>query len=186
MKMLKEDLGFLALPALLLAGWIGSKLFPIKIAGQPEPNDNVIDAMNSIWKDKKFVKEFAEIIDDVGNYDQILQKINKSLSYKDKGSWNDSEKWWYQNWEKFKPDLTVSEIISQLEKTSQYKAMVKKYKFTRQDEAYFKKLMYVVITRSDIEEVAKDIILKTIEKRTKNPDVIRKKDLTRYWQGTGS
>ena len=115
MKMLKEDLGILALPALLLAAFIGSKIIRLKTSGQPEPNDNVIDAMNAIWKDKQFVKAFAKIIDEVGNYDQILQKINKSLYYKDKGSWNDSEKWWYQNYEKFKPDLTVSEIVSELE-----------------------------------------------------------------------
>jgi hypothetical protein len=185
MKILKEDLGFLALPAFLLAAFIGSKIMKGKTPGQPEPNDNVIDAMNAIWKDKQFVKAFAKIIDEVGNYDQILQKINKSLYYKDKGSWNDSEKWWYQNYEKFKPDLTVSEIVSELEATPQYRAMVKKYKFTEEDEDYFKKLMYVVITRSDIEKAAKDFILKTIEKGTKNPDMIKKGDLTRYWRGTG-
>ena len=70
----------LGIVGFLLFAWIGKKIdkhFPPKkdVDGKPLPSKNVYDAIENMWDDIEFMKEFAKILSDEGNFDEIIKQI---------------------------------------------------------------------------------------------------------------
>ena len=129
---------------------------------RPIPNSNVIDAINNMWDDKPFLKDFAKILSDEGDIDKLADLV-KSLK-KDKSNIPETERIWRQiNSTNFEPQPTAKRIVQKLLNTSSYKGMVKKFKLTKEDEQYFAKLMLLTIMRPEFTEYAKVYILKTLQ-----------------------
>ncbi len=165
MKILKEDLGtsLLGLAAFYLAIYglkYINKNWDKGIPGQkdkPLPNDNVIQAINDMWEDKPFVKDFAKILSDEGDFDILSKNIEKYYG-------NDETLWKIINSTNFKPNPLAKKIVEKLIKTSSYKKIKAKYKLTKDDEGYFAKLLLFTIMRPEFTANAKQLILKTLKK----------------------
>lgn len=168
LEMLKEDLGILALPLGLLAMWAFIKLSspPAGFSGmkdRPLPNSNVIDAINDTWENKPFVKDFAKILSDEGDLNNLV-KLIRSVKKSDRDSlWVDEDIWKIINSTDFEPNTVAKRIVQKLLKTSSYKGMVRKFKLTKEDEQYFAKLLLFTIMRPQFTEYAKVYILKTLK-----------------------
>ena len=176
--MLNEELGLLGSVAIMLA--IAAFAQIAKLAGidhpgvpgrkdRPIPNRNVIDAINAMWDNKPFIKEFAKILSDEGDIDKLaalIKSYNKPA--KEKTDWSknglhDTEKIWKQiNSTDFEPQPTAKRIVQKLLNTSSYKGIVNKFKLTKEDEQYFAKLLLLTIMRPKFTEYAKVYILKTL------------------------
>lgn len=177
--MLKEDFLSIAFPIALIAGMIWKNIYVNK--RQYEPSENVINAINDIWNDRQFVTTFVKIVSKVSNYEEIISKINKNV-VNSRPYTLDAQKWWDVNGSKFKIDVNINKVITQLEKTPQYKSMVKKYNFTEDDVKDFRKVLYITATRNDILKYSKEIFDKSIEKAINSKEFIKTGDLTRAWQ----
>ena len=128
---------------------------------RPIPNSNVIDAINAMWENKPFIKDFEKILSDEGDIDKLADLV-KSLK-KDKSNIPHTEWIWKQiNSTNFEPQPTAKRIVQKLLNTSSYKGMVKKFKLTKEDEQYFAKLLLLTIMRPEFTEYAKVYILKTL------------------------
>ena len=165
--MFEEDLGILAVPLVLLAMWALTKLsdragFPGQ-KDRPLPNSNVIDAINDTWENKPFVKDFAKILSDEGDLND-LAKLIRSVKKSDRDSlWVDEDIWKIINSTDFEPNPVAKRIVQKLLKTSSYKGMVRKFKLTKEDEQYFAKLLLFTIMRTEFTDYAKVYILKTLK-----------------------
>jgi hypothetical protein len=171
MKILKEDLG----TGLLAMAAFGLAMHGLKyilnldkgIPGQkdkPLPNDNVIQAINDMWENKPFVKDFAEILSDEGDFDKIAADF-RNVKVSDESDLYQSEKIWKLiNAPNFKPNSTAKKVVEKLLKTSSYRNIKRKYKLTKEDEQYFSKLMLYTIMDSSFTNNAKKFILKTLPK----------------------
>lgn len=180
--MLKEDFLSIAIPVALIGGAILSFLQHRKLGY--EPSENVINAINDIWNDREFVTAFVKTIDKVSNFDELINKINTNLvnSRSSREDYRDAELWWRANRDKYKIDINIQKVISQLEKTPQYKSMAKKHNFTADDIKDFRKVLYITITRKDVVNRSKEILSKSVEKAIKSPEFIKTGDLSRTWQ----
>jgi hypothetical protein len=171
MKILKEDLGgvLLGMAAFALAAHALRYLLDLEtgIPGQkdkPLPNDNVIKAINDMWDDKPFIKDFAKILSDEGDFDKIANDF-KNVKVSDKSDLHQSEKIWKLiNAPDFKPNSTAKKVVEKLLKTSSYRNIKRKYKLTKEDEQYFSKLLLYTIMDSSFTNYAKKFILKTLPK----------------------
>jgi len=165
LEMLNEDLGILAVPLGLLALWALGKLNKgwRDTPGRPLPNENVIKAINDMWQNKPFIKDFAKILSDEGDIDKIA-KLIKSVKLSDRDGISAIETIWKAvNSTDFEPHPVAKRIVQKLLKTSSYKGIVKKFKLTKEDEQYFAKLLLLTIMRREFTEYAKEYILKTIK-----------------------
>jgi hypothetical protein len=171
MKILKEDLGtgLFAMAAFSLAVYGLNKMLGLEkgISGKkdkPLPNSNVIQAINDMWGDKPFVKDFAKILADEGDFDKIAADFRK-VKISDKSDLYQTEKIWKLiNAPDFEPNSTAKKIVEKLLKTSSYKNIKRKYKLTKEDEQYFAKLLLYTIMDSSFTNNAKIFILKTLPK----------------------
>jgi hypothetical protein len=185
LKMLEEDLGILAVPLSLLALWLMGELNPNKnkgfrgIPGRPLPNDNVIQAINDMWENKPFVKDFAKILSDEGDLDELEKKL-RTLKNSDKPTNLDYQEIWKMvNSTDFEPAPVAKKIVQRLLKTSSYKGIIRKYKLAKDDEQYFAKLLLLTIMRPQFTLRAKEWILKTLKPL---PFLTRAgRDITAYW-----
>ena len=161
--MLEEDAGimsyavgmlaFYAFTALIDLAGLGHKGVPGR-KDRPIPNSNVIDAINAMWDNKSFVKDFAKILSDEGDIDKLADLV-KSLK-KDKSNIPHTEWIWKQiNSTDFEPQPTAKRIVQKLLNTSSYKGIVNKFKLTKEDEQYFAKLLLLTIMRPKFTEYAK-------------------------------
>jgi hypothetical protein len=168
LKMLKEDLGILAVPLGLLAMWALTKLgsdhpgFPGQ-KDRPLPNSNVINAINDTWENKPFVKDFAKILSDEGDFNELV-KLIRSVKKSDRDSlWVAEDIWKIINSTDFEPNPVAKRIVEKLLKTTSYKGIVRKFKLTKEDEQYFAKLLLFTIMRPEFTKYAKVYILKTLK-----------------------
>lgn len=168
--MLEEDLGFLTIPVVSIALMALGKV--IELMGglpvvhgrkdRPIPNSNVFDAINAMWDNKSFLKDFAKVLSDEGDIDKLLALV-KSLKKSDKADLLPKEAIWRQiHSTDFEPHPTAKRIVQKLLKTSSYKGIVKKFKLTKEDEQYFAKLLLVTIMEPEFTLYAKQYILKTV------------------------
>ena len=168
MKILKEDLGFgLAAAAYLLFISVAVLLHRYRrhkkdIDGKPLPGDNVWDAIDAMWKDKSFMKDFAKVLSDEGDFDKIQKQIQAADILPSSG--HQRELWLQANEPNFRPPAITKRIIKRVMSTQSYKRLSKKFKFTKEDEANFAKLLYVTISSPFFTEKAKQFIFQTVKK----------------------
>jgi hypothetical protein len=171
-EMLKEDLGILTYPVGLLVLYAITSLIQVvngpdkgykDTPGRPLPNENVINALNDMWDNKPFLKDFAKILSDEGDIDELAKQI-RTLKNSKKPQLLDTESLWRMvNKTDFEPASVSKRIVQRLLNTSSYKGIVKKYKFTKEDEQYFAKLLLLTLMSADFTRNAKQYILKTIK-----------------------
>lgn len=180
--MFNEDFLSIGIPVVLIVGAIFSFLQHRKLGY--EPSENVINAINDIWNDREFVTTFAKIIDKVNNFDELINKINTNLvnSRSSRKDYRDAELWWCANQDKYKIDISIQKVISQLVKTPQYKSMAKKHNFKANDQNDFRKVLYITVTRKDVVKHSKEILSKSVEKAIKSQEFIKTGDLSRTFQ----
>ena len=163
--MLEEDLGILAVPVTLLAVWLIHQLpshpgVPGR-KDRPIPNSNVIAAINNMWDNKPFIKDFAKILSDEGDIDKFADLV-KSAKKSDSNLLPKEKIWQQINSTDFEPQPTAKRIVQKLLKTSSYKGIVKKFKLTKEDEQYFAKLLLLTIMDPEFTKYAQQYILKTL------------------------
>jgi hypothetical protein len=186
LKMLEEDFGFLGAAAVLLAAWALSKLDKNASKGipgqkdKPLPNDNVILAINDMWDDKPFAKDFAKILSDEGDFEKTAADFRKVKTSDKSDLYGTHRIWKTINAPDFKPNSTAKRVVEKLLKTSSYKKIKTKYKLTNEDEQFFAKLLLFTIMRDDFTSTARAFILKTLPKDwwSSNPKITGM-DLTR-------
>jgi hypothetical protein len=147
---------------------------------KPLPNDNVIKAINDMWEDKPFIKDFAKVLSDEGDIEKTADDF-RNVKVSDKSDLHQSEKIWKLiNAPDFKPNSTAKIVVEKLLKTSSYRNIKRKYKLTKEDEQYFSKLLLYTIMDSSFTNYAKKFILKTLPKYwfTSKPEKITGLDLT--------
>jgi len=157
--------------ALFLATWVLGKLnkddnYGVdNVSGQPNPPLNVVNAIDDMWFDKAFIKDFAKIINDGGNFDKLSNELEKEIEkVKSKEySYSESAIWKLINKTNFQPPSIAKQIVDKLEKTASYKKYVRKYKFQKDDQQMFAKLLLYVIMDKDFTHNAKVFILKNIQ-----------------------
>lgn len=168
MKILKEDLvtSILGIVGFFLAVWVYrqiDKAFPNKKdrEGKPLPSKNVFDAIEDMWDDKPFIKDFAKILADEGNFDEIEKQIIDSsletVTY-------EKELWDKVDSPNYRPSSISKRIVKKLMNTQSYKRLAKKYKFEKNDEENFAKLLYITISKPDFSDIAKTYIFQTAKK----------------------
>lgn len=165
--MLEEDLGLLTVPLSLLALWaltqVGDHPGVPGRKDRPIPNSNAIDAINDMWENKPFIKDFAKILSDEGDIEKIADLV-KSVKKSNKDSMPVKERIWQLiNSTDFQPQPTAKRIVQKLLKTSSYKGIVRKYNLTKEDEQYFAKLLLFTIMRPEFTRYAMEYILKTVK-----------------------
>ena len=124
---------------------------------KPLPNDNVIQAINDMWEDRPFVKDFAKILSDEGDFNELSKNIETYYG-------DDDALWKIINSADFKPNSLAKQIVEKLLKTSSYKKIKAIYKLTKEDEGYFEKLLLFTIMHSEFTTNSKRLIFKTLEK----------------------
>ena len=129
---------------------------------RPIPNSNVIDAINAMWENKPFIKDFAKILSDEGDIDKLaaLVKSTKKPSDFELGMPETEMIWRHIHSIDFEPQPTAKRIVQKLLMTSSYKGIVKRFKLTKEDEQYFAKLLLLTVMRRKFTEYAKDYIFK--------------------------
>ena len=185
--MLYEGLGsaLIGMAVMALAGQSLRYLVDLEtgIPGQkdkPLPNDNVIKAINDMWEDKPFIKDFAKVLSDEGDIEKTADDF-RNVKVSDKSDLHQSEKIWKLiNAPDFKPNSTAKIVVEKLLKTSSYRNIKRKYKLTKEDEQYFSKLLLYTIMDSSFANYAKTFILKTLPKYwfTSKPKKITGLDIT--------
>jgi len=170
--MLEDVLGILAYPLGVLVFFaIGLLLREVNgpsegykdTPGRPLPNHNVICALNDMWVNNPFVKDFAKILSDEGDIDELDKQIRTLKNSKKPELFDIEELWRMVNKTDFEPACISKRIVQRLLNTSSYKGIVKKYKFTKEDEQYFAKLLLLTLMSADFTDNAKQYILKTIK-----------------------
>jgi hypothetical protein len=172
LEMLKEDLGILTYPVGMLVFFAITALIKAvngpgagykDTPGRPLPNNNVINALNDMWDNKPFVKDFAKILSDEGDFDELEKKLRTLKNSKKPEIFDIEELWRMINKTDFEPAPISKKIVQRLLNTSSYKGIVKKYKFTKEDEQYFAKLLLLTLMSNKFTFNAKEYILKTIK-----------------------
>lgn len=176
--------------AMGLAAWVFSKLAKDKgsdgVPGQPNPPENVVNAINDMWYDKPFIKDFAKIISDEGSFYKLSIELEKEIEkIKDKeDAYSEGDIWKLVNKANFQPPAVAKRIVDKLLKTASYKKYVRKYKFQKDDQQIFAKLLLYVIMDRKFTDNARNYILNNIQgdKRTwlglKDPTLIKRIRLT--------
>jgi len=122
-------------------------------------------AINAMWENEPFIKEFAKILSDEGDIDKLaaLVKSTKKPSDFELGMPETERIWRHIHSIDFEPQPTAKRIVQKLLMTSSYKGIVKRFNLTKEDEQYFAKLLLLTIMRPKFIEYAKVYILKTLQ-----------------------
>jgi len=151
---------------LLIVTRLGFMMFDNTNFKKSRLSKNVYDALDDLYKDKEFVKDFVSILQKEGNIQDIVDNIiqrHKDTHYKyaptgytGRNSAEDAR--FYQNyiyttlntgsreWEWSAPE---KRIIDNVMKSNGYKKFSKKHNFTKDDDVNMRALFYYMISRPD-------------------------------------
>ena len=116
-----------------------------------------------MWENKSFVKDFAKILSDEGDFEKTADDI-RNVTVSDKSKlYNTFQIWKVINAPDFKPNPVARRIVGKLLKTTSYKSIKTKYDLTKEDADFFAKLLLFTIMRADFTVVAREFILKTLK-----------------------
>ena len=126
---------------------------------------NVYDALEKLYEDREFVKDFVEILKKEGNLQDIIDDIlvkykdvhkfhtigsTKRQQYADRLMWSqyiwkmlkDSSQEWRWN-------APEKRIIDNVLKSNGYRKFSKKHNFTKEDDTMMRAVFYYIISRPD-------------------------------------
>jgi hypothetical protein len=155
---------------------------------------NVYDALDKLYDDRGFVKDFVAILEKEGNLEDMVKsaiEFNKEDYYKyaPKGSTKRNaieDGRFYRTYilsrlysnDEWDWDAPASRVISDVMKSNGYKKFSKKHNFTSQDDTMMRALFYYMISRPDFAENVKKYLY-TAVKQNKNT-IIRAIDKTDF------
>ncbi len=152
------DPGAMAIVAYVLAYFVFNwweKHSPSKInlkTGKKLPGKNVWNGINSLFDKKTFLKDFQKILYDEGNFAEFVKKVNIHD--------NPAEVWIAVDAGEFNKNPVTKRVVDKLLKTSDFKKVEKEYSFTKEDKIDAAKLFYWVISSTQLNVIARDIIFK--------------------------
>jgi hypothetical protein len=133
---------------------------------------NVYDALEKLYEDKEFVKDFVEILKKEGNLqditDDILARYKDDVhKYHRKGSTErsrgaDRQMWSQYIWRMLKDsseewnwNAPEKRIIDSVLKSNGYRKFSKKHNFTKEDDTMMRAVLYYMISRPDFSVTVK-------------------------------
>jgi hypothetical protein len=132
---------------------------------------NVYDALEKLYEDKEFVKDFVEILKKEGNLqditDDILAKYKNVHKFHFKGNTERSKMtdrifWTHYIWkmlkdssEEWKWNAPEKRIIDSVLKSNGYRKFSKKHNFTKEDDTMMRAVLYYMISRPDFSVTVK-------------------------------
>ena len=126
---------------------------------------NVYDALEKLYEDREFVKDFVEILKKEGNLQDIIDDI--LVKYKDvhkfhtigstkRQQYADRLMWSQHIWKMFKDsslewrwNAPEKRIIDNVLKSNGYRKFSKKHNFTKEDDTMMRAVFYYIISRPD-------------------------------------
>ena len=126
---------------------------------------NVYDALDKLYDDKEFVKDFVEILKKEGNLQDIIDDI--LVKYKDvhtfhtigstkRQQYADRLMWSQHIWKMLKDssqelrwNAPEKRIIDNVLKSNGYRNFSKKHNFTKEDDTMMRAVFYYIISRPD-------------------------------------
>ena len=150
---------------LLAAIKIGFMMFDYSNLKSSNLSKNVYDALDKLYDDKEFVKDFVEILKKEGNLQDIIDDI--LVKYKDvhkfhfKGNTERSRgtdrlMWSQYIWKMLKDsslewrwNAPEKRIIDNVLKSNGYRKFSKKHNFTKEDDTMMRAVFYYIISRPD-------------------------------------
>jgi hypothetical protein len=141
---------------------------------------NVYDALDKLYEDKEFVKDFVEILKKEGNLqditDDILARYKDDVhKYHRKGSTErsrgaDRQMWSQYIWRMLKDsseewnwNAPEKRIIDSVLKSNGYRKFSKKHNFTKEDDTMMRAVLYYMISRPDFAVNVKKHLLPAVE-----------------------
>ncbi len=158
-----DTMALVAMGVVYFAAFIwGNLTYPkvSRITGKKLPNKNVFQALNSLFTEKSFIKDFQKILYQEGNFDEFQKKVNLQMKKNPKtGKDFDALEIWNQtDIADFDKNNVAKRVIQKLLNTSDYKKVEKEYNFTKEDKMDSAKLFYWLISTNKLNRVAKDIV----------------------------
>ena len=150
---------------LLAAIKIGFMMFDYSNLKSSNLSKNVYDALDKLYDDKEFVKDFVEILKKEGNLQDIIDDI--LVKYKDvhkfhtigstkRQQYADRLMWSQHIWKMFKDsslewrwNAPEKRIIDNVLKSNGYRKFSKKHNFTKEDDTMMRAVFYYIISRPD-------------------------------------
>jgi hypothetical protein len=147
---------------------------------QSQLSKNVYNALDDLYNDKEFVKDFVDILKKEGNLEDIVSNtINKHkdnhYKYAPKKSTSRNsieDRRFYHNYilttlnsgsKEWEWDAPAKRIIDNVMKSKGYRGFSKKHNFTNQDDTSMRALFYYMISRPDFAENVKKYLYTAIQ-----------------------
>lgn len=140
---------------------------------------NVYDALDKLYDDREFVKDFVSILQKEGNLEDIVRSaidFNKEDFYKyaPKGSTSRNrieDQRFYKRYiinrltsnDEWDWDAPASRVINNVMKSNGYKKFSKKHNFTNQDDTMMRALFYYMISRPDFAKNVKKYLYTAVK-----------------------
>ena len=162
---------------------------------------NVYDALDKLYEDKEFVKDFVEILKKEGNLQDIIDDI--LVKYKDdahpfhtRGTTkryriDDRVMWKQYIWkmlkdssEEWRWNAPEKRIIDNVLKSNGYRMFSKNHNFTKEDDTMMRAVLYYMISRPDFAVNVKKYLFTAVEQN--KPVLIRAIDKVAFDHDTAS
>jgi hypothetical protein len=115
------------------------------------PSDNAVTAANELWKDSGFIKDFATIIKNEGDFNEFIKKTQTA-------SYNGYEDYDRINWKGFQSYRnTASNVVEKILKTASFKKIANKFKLDKDEIQFIGNDLFYVITSEKFRKKALEI-----------------------------
>lgn len=181
-KKLNEDAGTLisvisyafTFATLGLALWAVKKAFNAAVNGISKltgggdvlADKKTIDVIDSLVKNKEFIKDFGKIIMDEGGFDEFIKKTASKTKDGSIGFMNQLTHYGYQNLTKNNFDLDfgsdAKKVVDRLTKTSSFKRATSK--LGKSEIQYIANMLFITIISPEFEKFGRDNIMNQLKK----------------------
>lgn len=164
---------------LLIVTRLGFMMFDNSNFKSSQLTRNVYDALDKLYDDREFVKDFVSILQKEGNLEDIVRSaidFNKEDFYKyaPKGSTSRNrveDQRFYKRYiinrltsnDEWDWDAPASRVINNVMKSNGYKKFSKKHNFTNQDDTMMRALIYYMISRPDFAKNVKKYLYTAVK-----------------------
>jgi hypothetical protein len=115
------------------------------------PSDASVKAAGELWKDSGFIKDFATIIKNEGDFNEFIKRTQTK-------NWNGEENWQTIQWGGFqKYKNSAADVVKKAMRTSSFQRIIKKYKLDKDDTQFVGNTLFFTITSESFRKKALDI-----------------------------